>query len=571
MAMLYSQLVEVYEKLSRHSSKIEKTHILADFLKELAKHGKKEWIYLLRGRVVSDYDTREIGISDKLAVKAIAFSFGIDEKEIFEEYKKVGDLGEIAEHFSTRKKQVSLLKQRLTIERVFNELRKLLEVEGSGSISLKIEIISSLLSSAEQKEAKYLVRTLLGDLRVGVGENILRDAIVEAFFKEDKSAAELVARAYELANDFAQVFEAAKRGKAELEKIEITPGRPVKVMLPVKVTSVAEAFKVCGKPAEIEHKYDGFRVVISKDSRGELKLFTRRLEDVTKQFPDVCKAVEKLVKGKSFILDSEVVGYDKKTKRYKPFEAISQRIKRKYEIKKLVEELPVEVNVFDVLYYNGKSVMKEPFKKRRALLEKIVKSKPLELKLAENIITADERVAERFYRDVLRAGEEGVIFKNLEAPYTPGRRVGNMVKLKPVVKDLDLVIVGAEFGSGKRAGWLTSYILACRHNDKFLEVGKVSSGLKEKEGEGTTYEEMTRLLKPLVKRSDGKFVEVAPKLVVSVTYQNIQKSPAYTSGFALRFPRITMYRPDRNTSDIATLDDIKQAYLAQFKRKKTTR
>ena len=387
----------------------------------------------------------------------------------------------------------------------------------------------------------------------------MRDAISEIAFGEDKKEMEdKVEEAYDLANDFALVFDSAMEGKRALEKINISPGRAVKVMLPVKVTEIGDAFRICGKPAAIEHKYDGFRMIITKDN-GEVKLFTRRLENVTNQFPDVVKEVKKNVKGSSFILDSEVVGYDPKSKKYMPFEAISQRIKRKYHIEQLIKKLPVEINIFDILYYNGESLLDLDFVKRRERIKKIVKPEKYKIRLSYQIVTSDEREAEEFYKNALKIGEEGIMFKKLDAKYRQGRRVGYIVKLKPAVNDLDLVIVGAEYGSGKRGGLLTSYIVACKNNGEFLEVGKVASGLKEKESElGTTYEEMTELLKPLILEEKGKYVRVRPELVVSVTYQNIQKSPSYDSGFAMRFPRITAYRPDRYIEDIATLNDIKK-------------
>ncbi|MEK6852557.1 MAG: ATP-dependent DNA ligase, partial [Nanoarchaeota archaeon] len=351
---------------------------------------------------------------------------------------------------------------------------------------------------------------------------------------------------------------AAKKGRKELEKTQIIPGRPLNVMLPVKVEEIEEAFRICGKPAAIEHKYDGFRVTIHKKGK-DIWLFTRRLENVTKQFPDVVKVIKSNVKGESFILDSEVVGYDSKTGKYKPFESISQRIKRKYDIEKLEKELPVEINVFDILYYNGKSLLDEEFRERRKVVEKIIKKESYRIKPSFQIVTDSEEKAMEFYHEALKTGEEGIMIKKIDAPYRQGRRVGYIVKMKPVVKDLDLVIVGAEYGSGKRGGKLTSYIVACLSDGKFLEVGKVSSGLKEIESEeGTTYDEMTKLLKPLIIEEKENRVNVEPKIIVSVTYQNIQKSPSYDSGWALRFPRITAYRPDRRTNDITTLGDIQK-------------
>ena len=555
--MEYSNFVEVYDALDSTSKRLEKETIIAGFLKKLK--GNSQWIYLLRGRVLPDYDPREFGISNQLVIKAIAVSFGVNNNDILKKYRKIGDLGEIAEEIAGKKIQGRLFFSKLTVKKVFDNLQKLMNIEGKGTVGKKMSLISELLGQGSGKEAKYIVRTLLGQLRVGVAGGILRDAIAEAFFARDKKEmSDKIEAAYDMANDFAVVYDAAASGKKDLDKIGITVGRAMNVMLAVKAKDIEDAFRICGKPAAVEHKYDGFRVVINKDGE-KISLFTRRLEEVTKQFPDIVDAVRKNVKGKNFILDSEAVGYDSKTKKYKPFEAISQRIKRKYDIDKLVKSLPVELNIFDVLYLDGKSLMDEEFRTRRKILEKIIKNEDYKIKVAKQIVTSSEKEAMEFYKDALKIGEEGIMVKKIDAPYRQGRRVGYMVKLKPAVKDLDLVIVGAEYGSGKRGGLLTSYIVACRDEDKFLEVGKVSSGLKELEqNEGTTYDEMNNLLQPLILSEDGKNVTVKPRIVVSVTYQNIQKSPSYSSGFALRFPRITAYRADRSVRDIATLSEIKK-------------
>ena len=556
--MLYSEFVNIYESLARISGRLEKTSLLAEFLKNLKSHGKSEWIYLLKGRVFPDYDPREFGISDKLAIKAIAKASGVKEEEILKRYRKIGDLGELAEEFIEKRKQSTLFHSKLETNKIFDNLKNLAEFEGKGSVEKKLSLISELLNSASGKEAKYIIRTLLSDLRIGAADGVLRDSLASAFFKEEKEMIDKIESAYDLANDYAIVFEAASKGKKELEKITITTGRPMKVMLPIKVDNIEEAFRICGKPAAIEHKYDGFRVLINKDEKGNISLFTRRLENVTKQFPDIVEIVNKNIKAKSFIIDSEVVGFNPKTKKYLPFEAISQRIKRKYDIEKLQKILPVEINVFDIVYYNNDVLANLPFMERRKILEKIIHTEKLKIRPSMQFVTDNEKKALVFYHKALKIGEEGIMIKKLDAPYQPGRRVGYMVKMKPDIADLDLVIVGAEYGSGKRAGWLTSYIVACKSNSDFLEVGKVSSGLKEKEEQGTSYEEMTKLLKPLIIEERGKEVRVKPKIVVSVTYQNVQKSPSYNSGYALRFPRITHYRPERGIHDIATLKEIEK-------------
>lgn len=553
--MRYSELVEIYEKIAGTTKKLEKTKIIAEFLPRLKGH--EEWIYLLRGRVFADYDSRELGISTQLVIKAIAQATGASNTKVVEMFTKQGDLGDVASILVQHKKQAPLISRELSVEHVLNSLRAVCVIEGKGAVDKKMSIVSELISSSSPEEAKYLMRTLIGDLRVGVADAILLDAIVETFFAGENEMHEKVEYASDLINDFAEILKLAFKGKQAFSHINFEAGRPVKVMLPVKVTEISEAFRICGKPVAVEHKYDGFRMIITSNGK-EIKLFTRRLEDVTKQFPDVVSCIKQHVKAKEFILDSEVVGYDKDKKRYTPFEAISQRIKRKYDIEKLIEKLPVEVNVFDVLYADGKEILERPFSKRREILEGLIVPKQWIIRLSRQIVTSDEKEVEKFYKNALKIGEEGIMFKKLDAPYRPGRRVGYMVKLKPEVADLDLVIVGAEYGTGKRSGGLTSFIVACKSNGEFLEVGRVSSGLKEKEGEGTTYKELDKILQKIVIKENGNSVIVKPKVIVSVTYQNVQHSPSYSSGFALRFPRITHYRPERGTGDIATLEDIKR-------------
>ncbi len=553
--MLYSELVEVYECLSRTTKRLEKIRILSDFIASFKD--REEFSYLLRGRVFPDYDSRELGVSTQIIIKAIARATGVRTDEVVTLFKKNGDLGNVAFLLLEKHKQNSLFSKNLSVEHVFTTLRKIGDITGKGAIDKKLDLISELLINTKPLEEKYIIRTLLSDLRVGVADAVLLEAINLKFFFGKKETLEKVQRAYDLLTDFAEVLKLCEKGIESIEHVSLIPGRPTNVMLAVKVSDIAEAFEVCGKPVAFEHKYDGFRTLISSDGKN-IHIFTRRLEDVTNQFPDIVSFVKEHVKAKKFIIDAEAVGYDSKTGKYLPFESVSQRIKRKYDIIDLSKKLPIELNVFDVLYLDGNSVVELPFKERRKILDKIIEDIPRKIRLATQLITSDENEANKFYKDALKIGEEGVMIKNLNSAYVSGRYVGTMAKLKPVVEDLDLVIVGAEYGTGKRAGGLTSFIVAVRDGDKFLEIGKVSSGLKEKESEGTSYGEIDKLLQPLIISENSDSVMVKPKIVVSVTYQNIQPSPSYSSGFALRFPRITHYRPERGLHDIASLEDIKK-------------
>lgn len=560
--MQYKELCEVYEELEKNPSRLIKTTILANFLKKLKTEKNKEIIYLIQGKAFPDYSEKEFGISEQLCIKVLEKASGISKKEIVNKWRKIGDLGKVAEEVMSKKKQNTLFSHKLTTEKVLDNLRKLPELVGKGTVDKKMSLISELLTSSSGIEAKYIIRTLLNDLRIGVASGTIRDAIVESCFEKNEENTHAVQQSYDRANDFALVLEKACRGIKSLQDTELVPGKPIKVMLALKAESIEDGFERVGKPAVFEYKYDGFRMLINKDEKGNIKIFTRRLDDVTKQFPDVIKYIKEHLNAKTFILDSEAVGYDPKTKKYKPFQDISQRIKRKYDIEKLERELPIELNVFDILYYNGKSLIDEPFEKRSELLRKVIQNKKYKIQTAHQLITDDEKKAKEFYKQALNEGQEGVMIKNLQSKYQPGARVGHMLKLKPAENEFDLVITGAEYGKGKRAGNLSSFTLSCfdRENERFVEIGKASTGLKEKEELGLSYTELTNLIKPLITKEIGRDVKVKPKIVVRIIYQNIQRSPTYESGFALRFPRITHLRPDRTPKDVATLKEVIEEY-----------
>jgi len=585
--MEYSKLVEVYEELNKTTKRLEKTHILSEFLKEANVDDVGQVILLLEGRVFPNYDPREIGIAARTMLKSLSAATGISADKIENEWKKQGDLGIVAEIIVKTKKQSTLHSSRLTVKKVFENIRKLAELRGKGTVERKIQLIAELLTSAKPIESKYIVKTILMEMRLGVGEGAMRDSIVWAFFgnqlgiKYTKEGNDIevgdretynryldaVQHAYDVTNEFAEVAKAAKKGLEALENTGMKVGIPIQVMLSLKVDTIEEGFETVGKPAAIEFKYDGFRISAHKNENGRIWLFTRRLEDVTKQFPDIAGYVKKNIKAKTFIIDSEAVGYDKKTGKYLPFQSISQRIKRKYDIEKMSEDFPIELNVFDIIYFDGKSMISEPFEKRRKLLEKIIKQEPKKIVLSRMKITSEAKDVEKFFKEAVNAGNEGLMFKSLKAPYKPGARVGYMIKFKRIMETLDLVIVGAEWGEGKRAKWLSSYEIACvDDNGNFVEVGRASTGLKEKEEQGLSFAEMTRLLKPLIISEKGKEAIIKPKVVIEVGYEEIQKSPTYASGYALRFPRVIQRRLDKGPEEASSLDYVKKLFEGQKKR-----
>ncbi|MEA3413968.1 MAG: ATP-dependent DNA ligase [Nanoarchaeota archaeon] len=559
--MRYSKLAELYKELSSTTKRLEKIDILSKFLEDV-KEKEFYLLYLIEGNIYPDYDERRMGISNQLAIKSIAKATGTTTIKVNSLWKKLGDLGETAKELTKKKKQTTLASHVITTQKVLENLRKLPELEGKGTVDRKISLITELLTSASPIEALYLIRTLIGDLRIGVQESTIKYSILKAFFKNNKDHEDKLQRAIDRSNDLAVVFKIARTKKIkELEKIKLEVGKPIKAMLAQKAKNIEEAFKQLGTPLIIEYKYDGFRLLIHK-ANNKITLFTRSLENVTKQFPEVEAYIKEYIKGDSFILDSEAVGYDKKTKKYSDFQAISQRIRRKHNVDQLSKKLPVEINVFDILYYNGKSQLDEAFEKRAKLIRKIIKDHPYKIIASKQKTTSDKKVVEEFYKKALKDKQEGIMMKNMHAEYKPGRRVGHMLKIKPEENELDLVITGGEWGTGKRAGWISSFILSCKKGNEYLEIGKVGTGVAEKETEDNkiTFDNLTKLLKPLIEKEKVKNIQIKPKIIVTVHYQDIQRSPNYKSGWALRFPRITALRNDKPLSEIANLEEIEKDF-----------
>ncbi|MFP4403254.1 MAG: ATP-dependent DNA ligase [Candidatus Woesearchaeota archaeon] len=594
--MEYIKLVETYEKIQNTSKRLEKIHIISEFIKQIVLKNnidnKKELeiiINLLQGKIFQPWQKEKIGVSTKTVIKAIATSFGIRITTIENLWRTKGDLGIVAEELNNKKKQSTLFKINLDIFKIYNNLKKLASIEGIGTFLEKNNLINELLTSSTPKESKYIVRTILEDLRVGVGEGILRDSILWAFFGDELKIkyddekniivfddnnrekydeySKLIQKAYNITNDFSKIIKIIKQDKIDgIKKVSIELGKPIKSMLFQKAKDIKDGFKIVGKPAAFEYKYDGFRIQIHYND-GEIILFSRNLENITKQFPDVVRYVKESITTKNAILDAEIVGINLKNNQYMPFQSISQRIKRKNNIDEMAKKFPVEINVFDIMFCDDKILLDEPFSIRRKYLSKVIEPKIRKIVLSRIIITDNEEEANKFYNEALDLGEEGVMIKNLNAVYEPGSRVGYGVKLKPIMDSLDLVIVEAEWGEGKRTNSLTSFTLACiNENNELLKIGKVSTGLKELESEGVTYSKMTEILKPLILNEKGRVVILKPKIVIEVSFEEIQKSTNYESGYALRFPRFIRLREDKGIDNVNNLNSIKENYFSQRNR-----
>ncbi len=541
--MEFSKLVEHLEKVENTQASLEKIDILSSLYSESEDH-LEDVVMLSLGRISPAWQDLDLGISSKSVVDIIAMASGRKEEEVEEVWKTSGDLGDAAEEMIENKKQQRLMTKELTVEKVMNRLQKVSEMEKQGisqsvSQDKKKKLLADLLSSAEPAEARYLARMMLENLRIGIGEGTVRDALDQAFLNGEHS--ELVQQAYDYSNDFRQVAKASRKGTEELDKIDLQLFRPVKSMLAQKVESIEDGFDTVGEPAAVDFKYDGLRAQIHV-KEGEVKIFTRRLENITDQFPDVKKYVEKQVDSENCIIDSEIVGM--KDGEVIPFQRLSKRIKRKYEIEKLRNEIPVELRPFDLIY-EEESLMEKPYSERWKRLEEVIDENE-DVRLADHIETSSVEDVNEMQQSSLGENHEGVMMKSLDAEYKPGSRVGYMVKLKPVMETLDLAIIGAQWSEGRKSGWLGRLKLGCWNDEtgEYEMVGRMSSGLTDEQ-----LEEVTERLKPLIKSEEGRDVELRPEVLVEVEYEEIQESPTYESGFALRFPRLKSFRDDKEEAD----------------------
>jgi DNA ligase-1 len=555
--MKYSILAKTYEELEKESGKLKKVDILSELLSKTPTDILPKVVILGSGKAFPAYSELKTGIATKMMMKSISKATGISQNEIVKKFKQFGDLGLVAEDCVKSKKQRIFFKKTLTVQMAFNNIQKLAMMSGAGSQEKKLNLIAELLVSAEPLEARYLVRTILETMRIGVAEGIIRDSIAKVFNVD----AETVEDAWFLRADYGEIAKIAKeKGKTGLKKVRIELGKPIVIMLGEKAPTLKEALEKY-EHAILEYKYDGMRVQIHKKDK-KFWIFTRRLENVTDQFPDLLKFAKDGIKVRECIIEGEAIGFDPKTGNPIPFQQLSRRIQRKYYINIMIKKIPVRIYLFDIVYLNGKTLFNEPYSERRKKLKESIKTTPNKFELSHSLVTKDLKNAEKFYKASLKEKQEGLMVKNLDAKYQPGRRVGYWLKVKPIMETLELVIVGAEWGRGKRSNWLSSFTLACRDPDTgdFLSVGKLGTGFTDEQ-----FKEFTDKLKSLIISEKGIELKIKPDFVIEVAYEGIQKSPKYGSGYALRFPRLQKIREDRRPEDCDTIDRIIELFKSQGK------
>lgn len=551
--MKYQELVNVYEALGATTKRLEKTDILADFFKRVEEEDLEKITLMALGSVFPSWSEEEQGIGDKLVMKAVGDAVGVSVDVVEDAIRDEGDIGAAAEKLYTKKAQMTFFSQPLTVKFVYNQLRKLATISGSRSTARKISNILELLSSASGKEAKYICRTILEELRIGVGEGIIRDAISQAF-DVDKAVAE---RAHMLTNDLGLVAKVAKlEGEDGLKKLTLIPGRPVKPMLAQLSEGIDISIEEMGC-ALCETKYDGFRTQFHKKG-DEITLFTRRLENVTHAFPDAVDFIRRGFPDEDFIAEGEIVGF--RDNKPLPFQTVLQRVRRKYDIHDAMKNVPIKIFLYDLLYFK-EPVVDEPIIKRREILENAVDTSIDELNLSDIVKVGPENIddAVELFNKSIAGGHEGIMIKNCAEPYIPGIRGKKMLKFKAEPETLDAVIVGGTKGIGKRGEFIGSYEIALRDEyGDLLTITKIGSGLSDDD-----LANLTRQMKELIISEKGTHITVQPKIVLEIKYSEIVESPEYPAGYSLRFPIVKGIRTDKGVEDIDTIERLEAMYNGQ--------
>jgi DNA ligase-1 len=581
----YSEIADAYEKIEATTKRLEMTDLLVDLLKRTPKDVIDKVVYLTQGKIYPDFVGIEIGVAERLAIKALARASGRRESEIEEDLQKSGDIGETAQKMTAAKKQLTFLQQPLTVQRVYETLDKMAKASGSGAVDAKMALLAGLLADATPKEAKYIMRTVTGNLRLGIADMTVLDALAIAY-GGGKEARELIERAYNISSDLGRVARVlAEKGLEGIKKFEVSVGEPIRPMLAERLSSPEEILEKLGGKCIAEYKYDGERIQAHKKGE-EIILFSRRLENISNQYPDAVELLKKHVKARDAILEAECVAIDPDTGEMQPFQELMHR-RRKYGIEKAMEEYPVSLFMFDALYVDGRDLTLEPYPIRRKVLEKVVKESE-RVKIAKYIITGDVKELEKFFLEAIEDGCEGLVCKSMaeDSVYQAGARGWLWIKYKRDYKSemtdtVDLVIVGAFHGRGKRAGTYGALLLAAYNpeNDTFETVTKCGTGFTDED-----LAKLPEMMKkhiishkhPRVNSMIEADVWFEPVVVIEVLGAEITLSPIHTcamdairkgSGLAIRFPRFTgNYRLDKAAEDATNVSEIIEMYQKQLKK-----
>ncbi len=556
MATLFKTLTELLEKVEATKKRTQTVTMAADFLTTLEPDELEPAINMILGRPFPKWSQKTLDVSWQTLNTVLKQTTQVDWNVFSEAFSSTGDIGNAAKALfekAKRQRQALLIQKQLTITEVRNTFEAIAATSGSGSKQKKQRLIEALFSQADPTEAKYLVKIFIGEMRTGFHEGLMEQAIAKAYNMPLRT----VQQANMALGDIGEVAQKTSN-KQDLTNLGFKVFRPVKLMLAEVADSVNEALAAHGGETAFEYKYDGARVQIHKQDNG-VKVFSRRLTEVTKSLPEIVETVKTNVAANEAVVEGEVIAVDSKGFPI-PFQHLMRRFKRVHGISDSAEKIPLQLFLFDILLLNGKNLIDLPYLQRRKILSENAGKIPL----TKQIVTDKPQVANAFLKQAIDAGQEGLMAKKLNSPYTPGARGKRWFKIKTVLEPLDLIITAAEYGYGRRHGWLSDYYLAARDKEtgELLELGKTFKGLTDAE-----IIDLTKRLKALAVSEDRWRVVVQPRIVVEVAYNEIQRSPKYKSRMALRFARITRIRDDKSADDADTIQRVREIYERQFQKK----
>ena len=580
--MEFSIISEMFEMMEKTTKRIELTNILVELLKKTPKKIIPNIVYLLQGIIRPNFEGVELGIAEKLAIRAISKSAGLPIKKIEDDYREGGDLGLTASNILKIKTQTTFTAEKITVERVYETLFKIAKLEGKGSQDLKMKYISSLLNDATPLEAKFVLKILLGTLRLGIAENTVMDALAIAFTGKKENRVQ-IENAYNVSSDLGKVsLIVATDGIDEIKKFKISLFSPIRPMLADRVQSEKDVIKKMPEQFVAEYKLDGERVQIHMQS-DKIVLFSRRLENITQYYPDIVERFGKTLNVNEGVFEAEIVPINENTGEFLPFQELMHR-RRKHKLDEAVLQYPITVNFFDVLYYDKKDCLNLEYTERRKILEQIVHEDNFS-KLVPMLFVKNENEIEDFLENSINAGCEGLMLKAPSAPYRAGMRGSNWLKLKREYRNelgdsLDLIVIGAYFGRGRRTGLYGTLLLATYNpeKDNLPSICKVGTGFTD-ESLDQLYQilsnKVTLKKNPRIVSEMEADIWFEPELVLEIVASEITLSPIHktgldlirkSSGFALRFPKFTgKIRYEKAVEDASTGEEVFALYKRQSK------
>jgi len=552
--MLFSELAMLGERLEQTTKRRELAGLLAEFLLKLSPEEIPPAVRLTVGQVFPEWDSRALNLSAKAVSQAIDELIDASPAVRKQVSAQAVDPGEATRMLLEQSRINDPVQPALGLTEVFQILTEIAETSGRGSRTRKSELLGKLFVRATPIEAKYLVKIIYQEMRHGVNEGVM----IEGIAKAAGLKANLVRRANQLLGELGEVaLIALTQGKSGLARVTLQVFRPMKPMLAQTAETPEEAFESYPDGMALEYKLDGARVQIHR-REDEIRIFSRNLADVTASLPDVVQEIKETLSSTEAIVEGEAIAVDAQG-RPLPFQHLMRRFRRKYDVDEMVSEIPVQLFLFDALYLDGRSLLELPNQARWEALETAMAGQNLVRRLLPKTVQEAKDFADQAYRD----GHEGVMAKELASDYSPGVRGKSWLKLKHIVS-LDLVVVAADWGYGRRHGWLSNYHLAAldQETGDYLVVGKTFKGLKDDE-----FKEMTARLLELEVSREGSTVFMQPRVVVEVRFNEIQESAQYRSGLALRFARISNIREDKSVAEADTMETLRALYNQQFEYK----